>query len=425
MARWLSGKRDSLQLAQKGTCFMKRVSLFIMIVLLGIGAISSLQAQSNPIQNLAVGCIEAFDPAVDYFPVKSQVEYANGLEIEYFNSYKVVRNSLPWPGASDGFEYVLVQCGAPAPEGFGDAQVVEVPSGRVISMSTSQLPQLRDLGLLDQLVGLDTGLYVNTPEVVELIEAGELIEIGSGSGVNVELALAAEPSIIFTYGYGAADFDAYPVLIDAGIPVAINGDWAETTPLGRAEWIKFLAVFYNREAEANAIFEEIESQYQALVALTADLPAEAKPLVLPNAFSTWDEAWNMPGGDSYVAQLLQDSGAQIVLGDSSEVQGQVGSVPFSFEAVYEAGLEAELWLTNEFDLPDIAALLARDERYADFNAVSNGGVYNTDRRVNANGGNDYWETGVSYPHLILADLIAVFHPDLLPEHELMFLRQLQ
>jgi iron complex transport system substrate-binding protein len=52
-------------------------------------------------------------------------------------------------------------------------------------------------------------------------------------------------------------------------------------------------------------------------------------------------------------------------------------------------------------------------------------VYNNDARVNANGGNAYYEEGAAHPSLILADLIAIFHPELLPDHELAFFRRLE
>ena len=137
--------------------------------------------------NLTAACVEDFDPTVDYFPNKVELTDAAGFEVEYFNNYKVVRTLTPYPGAPEPFEYVLVQCGTPAPDGYAGAQMVEVPVDSFVALSTTQLPHLKDLGHLDSLVGMDTYGYqsVNTPEAVAMIEAGEVIEVGSGASINV------------------------------------------------------------------------------------------------------------------------------------------------------------------------------------------------------------------------------------------------
>jgi iron complex transport system substrate-binding protein len=390
----------------------------VMFVLLSLG-VGSAAAQAV---NLTDSCVTNYDPAVDYFPEKSEIDYAANLSIEYFNHYKVVTVSSPWVDADEVFTYALVQCGAPTPEGFAPEQIITVPVSRAVAMSTTYLPHLVALERLEQLIGVDSFMFVNTPDVIELIDAGELVEVGGGAFVNVEVMLDLEPDLVMTYGIGSPEYDAHPVLIDAGIPVALSADWTETSPLARAEWIKFTAAFFNAEASANAVFADMASEYEALVALTASV--EDKPLVLWSAYTTWGEAWFISGGSSYVGQLLRDAGAVQVLGDDPQVVDAVGSVPFSFEVVYDAGLNADVWFANVYAVATLDDVIAQDERYADLAAVQNDAVFNNDARVSANGGVDYFETGVTNPHLILADLIAILHPDLLPDHELIFFRQL-
>ena len=401
----------------------KRYTLVLFFIL--VFSASTL-AQSVTEINLTDSCVQDFDADVDYFPIKSEITHADGLEIEYFNHYKVVTVLKPWPQATENdiFQYVLVQCGTPIPAGFDDAQIIEIPSGDVIALSTTQLPHLAQLGLLDHLIGLDSILYTNTPEVVELIENDALIEVGSGSTINIELVLDAEPDLVMAFAYGNPDWDTHPILLDANIPTAMNSEWVESSPLGRAEWIKFTAVFFNKEAEANAIFDEIVSEYTELTELANSIPVEERPTVLLNIFSPWDEAWNVPGADSYTGQLLRDAGVNYVLNAAEEVQGQTGSVPFDFEVIYDQGLDANYWLTGAFNMRTLNDLLALDERYIDFSAVENNTVFNNNARENANGGNDFYETGVTNPNLVLADYIKVFHPELLPDHELIFLKPL-
>jgi iron complex transport system substrate-binding protein len=376
--------------------------------------------------NLTAGCVENYDPDVDYFPGKISIDHAQGLEVEYFNHYKVVTVTQPWVGATeaDAFVYLLVQCGTPVPEGYPDVALIEIPAGDLIAMSTTYLPPLVEMGLVDHLIGLDSFLYVNTAEIVEKIETGDLIEVGYGPAVNVEMILDADPSLVMVGSGSSREWDAHPVLLEAGVFIAMNGDWIEQSPLGRAEWLKFPALFYSTEAEANALYGEVTDGYESLATLVADMPDSEKPVVLWNSYSSWSEAWDIPGSDSYSRQLLQDAGATVVMGDDPQVQGLSGIVPFDFEIVYEAGLEADVWFPSAFMWYGLSDALAADERYVDFAAFQNNAVYNNNARENANGGNEYYETGATNPHVLLADLIYILHPEQLPDHELVYFRKL-
>ncbi len=376
--------------------------------------------------NLTESCVESFDATVDYFPEKVEPRFSEGWRVSYHNNYKVVDVLTPFPGAADidAFQYVLVQCGTPAPEGFDDALMIEVPSGALIALSTTYVPHLDDLGLLDNLIGMDSGLYVSNSEVVARFAAGDLLEVGSGPSVNVEAILDAEPALVLAFGSGSPDYDTHPTLIEAGVPVVVASDYVEGSPLGQAEWAKFIALFYNREALANEVFEAKAASYADLTALTAALSDAERPAVLWNGYLSYADAWFIPGSDSFAAQYVRDAGGMLVLGDAPETQDTAAGVPFAFETVYEAGLDADIWMPGTFGVTTLMDFVAQDERYADFAAVTNGQVYNFDARENANGGNDYFESGVANPQLVLADLIAILHPDLLPEHELVYFRNL-
>jgi len=398
---------------------------FVLIGVLFFAPLLPLQAQEAPTENLTDSCVSDYDESVDYFPDKTELDYAVGFSVDYFNHYKVVTVSAPFPGAAadDAFQYVLVQCGTPAPEGFEDVPMIEVPVNRFIALSTTQLPHLVNLDALDKLVGLDSFLYVNTPEVRELIDAGGLVEVGNSTNINVEVVLDAEPDVIMPFALGG-DGDAHPILFDAGVFAAIDGSWVETSPLGRTEWLKYIALFFNKEAEAEAVFAQTAADYEALAELAATIPAADRRIILWNRFSYYNDAWNMPGGASYVGQLLLDAGAEFVMSDAPEVQEATGSVQYAFEVVYESGLDADVWLPVGATWNTLDDVLAEDDRYADFSAWQNGEVYNNNGRVNTNGGNDYYESGSANPSLMLADIIAILYPDLLPEHDLLFFKRL-
>ena len=364
--------------------------------------------------NVTEGALAAYVEGMDCFPDKITIEHAVGFTVAYYNAYKVVTVPEAWVGIERPYTYVLYQRGTPAPEGFADATLIAVPIERVISMSTSYLAQLDLLGVVDTLVGADSIAYASTSSVVARAEAGEIIEVGYGSDVNVEQVIDLDPSIVLTYGLGN-EWDSHPKLLEAGVTTVLSAEAREADPLARAEWIKFIALFYNREALANELFEAIGERYQGLVDLAAEV--EDRPTVFLNA--PWGDTWYMAGGQSYVAYLLNVAGADYLWSDDTSPD----TLYLDFETVYDQALEADYWLhTSTWSTLDEA--LAMDERFADFAAFQSGQVYNNNLRTNPSGGNDYWESGVINPDLLLADLIRIFHPELLPDHELVYYQQL-
>lgn len=404
---------------------MRKLSGFVLLLLL-LTTISSTvpvfaQDTGTLESNLTDECVTDYDANVDYFPEKVEINDALNLSVAYFNNYKVVTVTDAFFGA-EPFTYVLVQCGTPAPatdEVPEGSQFVEVPVNEAIAMSTTFLPHFTELGLLDNLVGLDSGLFVNSPEVRELIDAGELVEIGSGAQVNIEVALDTDPDLILANGFDPST-DAFPILIEAGIFTALSADYREASPLGRAEWIKFTGLFFNEEAQAAAAYDEIVTAYNEALELAATVPEDQRPVVLWNSFSSFSDAWLIPGSDTYAGQLIEDAGGVIALGD----EAPDGSAFLSFEVVYNDALDADIWMINAFGVTTREQLIEQDARYADFLPVETGEVWNNNLSVNENGGVNYFELGVTNPQLILQDLVAMFHPDLLPEHEFNFFRRL-
>ncbi|MEJ5240973.1 MAG: ABC transporter substrate-binding protein [Anaerolineales bacterium] len=371
-----------------------------------------------PQNNLTDSCVPegGYDPAVDYFPEKVTITHAQNLSVEYHKHYKVVTIATPWPGATEPIRYALVQCGTPAPEGFRPEEIIEVPVRTIVTLSTTYLPFLDELGVLDRLVAVDDTTYVSNPKVLKMAEEGKLATLGYGAGINVEKALELQPDLIMAYGSGAPEYDAHPVLLKAGLKVALNAEWMDTSPLGRAEWGKYIALFFNKEAAAEALFAETQKKYTELARLTANL-AE-KPSVFAN--TPYQGTWYMPGGRSYVATLFKDAGANYLWADDPST----GSLSLSFEAVFERAKDADFWLNVGF-FSTLEDLKAADPRFVEFAAFQKGNVWNNDAKVTPQGGNDYYETAVAHPELVLADLIKIFHPDLLPDHTLIYYRPLK
>ena len=367
--------------------------------------------------NLTDSCALTYDSTVDYFPEKVELAHTEGFTVEYFNNYKLVTIATPWFGADAPLQYVLVQCGTPAPEDYPDAQVIEIPAQSVVSLSTSFLPHLTSQGVLGKLVAIDTASYTHNQIVIDEVATGEIAEIGGGGSgdVNLEILIDLEPDLVLTQRFSSDD-TTYPAMLQAGLTAVIVPDFLDTSPLGQAEWGKYIALFFNTEGPAQADYTEMAARYDEIAALAAAI--ESRPTVFAN--TPYNDTWYMPGGQSYLAQLLADAGADYLWADDVST----GSLFLDFETVFEQAAEAKYWVNAGFFWQSLDDALAEDERYARFGAFQSGLVYSNNARVNANGGSDYFESGIANPDIILADLVSIFHPELLADHDLVYYRQL-
>jgi len=348
-------------------------------------------------------------------PSKRLLEYSRAFDVSYHSGYKIVTVSRPWPGAVSGFTYLLVQRGMKAPSGVRADRIIEIPVRSIVTMSTSYLPCLEELGVLDTLVAHETFAWVCSEAVNKRIASGTVKEVGGGPAGNVELLIEMDPDLVMTYGMGN-EWDTHPKLEEAGLPYVINAEWNEVTPLSRAEWIKYVSVFFNKEAEANSFFESVEEEYTTLAERAAAAPV--KPSVFAGA--PYQGTWWMSGGGSFAASFYKDAGAAYIWSDDDST----GSLMLDIETVFEKAGTADFWLNTGYwsSLEDVSAA---DERFTKFDAYKTGMIFNNNKRMSAGGGNDYYESGPVNPHKVLADLIAIVHPELIPGHELYYYRKLK
>lgn len=366
-------------------------------------------AEDTSKQATSDDCVETYEEGVDYFPDHLELEDAEGFSIEYHDHYQVLTVEQPFQGANPE-SYVLVKCGTPDPELSGelaDAQLVTVPVQSIYSDSTTHLPAIISLGQLDSLTGVSEGAFVSSGEVINKIDDGSVVEYAKGGAIDTELVVGEGPDVLVTGGAEAAE---YAKLRDSGVPVVANTEWLEATPLARAEWIKFFAAFTGTEAKATEVYAEIKQQYTDVAALAAD----AEPVsVLPGA--DYQGTWYMPAGGSYVGSLILDAGGTYPWADN--LSG--GSLTLDLEEVIDKAADIEIWLINDTSVMAVANLLDAEDRYSNLAAVE-GQVWNATKALGPSGGNDYWESGVQRPDLILSDLVKIMHPDLLPDHEFVY-----
>lgn len=404
----------------------KIVTLLAVLILL---ALPACQAPAQVVETAA--------PAGDTYPLETPTEitypvgeptevpasdaqvtidYARNFTLEYKEGYKLLTVLLPWAGATEPIQYALVPKGQADPGGIDDALIVHTPVESFVSLSTTYLPFLEQIDELSSLVAVDSGAYIYNPEVQNWLKAGTVAEVGSGAVINIESLIDLNPDLIMTSASGFAEYDSHPQLLEAGLKVVINSDYLEQDPLGRAEWGKFIAAFFEKEVEADRLFDETVARYQQAKTLTSYL--STRVTVFTN--TAYEGTWYMPGGESYIAILLADAGADYLFKD---IEGS-GAQPLDFEVVLERAKDADYWI-NVGALNELSALAAMDARYADFKAFQEGKVYTYSKRINASGAVDYFESGAAAPDVILMDLIKAFYPDLLPEHEFFYYQALQ
>jgi iron complex transport system substrate-binding protein len=344
------------------------------------------------------------------------VKYAHGFRIVHRAGYREVSILNRAAGRSDTLRYLLVDSGQTPPAGLAGIPVIHTPVKTMVVLASSHIGLAEFAGAADRITGLGNFQYVNSPIVREGIRAGTVKQVGIDGSTNNELVIAMHPGVMITSTNPDAAFGQYKTISDAGIPVVPDAEWLETTPLGRAEWVKLIGALIDKEDEVGKKFDSVERVYQALAAIGSS--AKIKPSVI--IAMPWKGTWYTPAGESYMAQFLRDAGASY---NWSSTKG-IGSLALNVEAVIPVALKADYWLNAGY-VDSRTDIQAKDPRFAGFRAFQTDSIYNFNKRVNDIGSNDYWESGLVNPQLILADLIRILHPGLLPADTLYYYKQLK
>ena len=346
----------------------------------------------------------------------AKIDYAKGFTIEELeDGIKMLHISSPWPDAGTKFKYALVPRGIKNPKITTEADaVIRIPVERLVVTSTTHIPALEALGVADRLIGFPETKYVSSIQTRKRIDAGEVQELGSNEALNTEMTIAVNPDLVV--GFGIDDQNkAYSAIESAGIPVVYNGDWTEETPLGKAEWIKFFAVFFNMENKADSIFQNIEKEYLSSRELAKT--ARNRPDVLSGAL--YKDIWYLPAGESWAARFIEDANANYLWASS---EGN-GSLSLSLETVLDRGSEADVWISPSQYI-SYEEMLKADEHYLRFKPFRDKKIFTFAQSRGATGGLLYYEMAPSRPDLVLKDLIHIFHPELMPDYEPHFFKPL-
>lgn len=270
---------------------------------------------------------------------------------------------------------------------------------RIVAMSTTHLPMLDVVGVSDRLVGVSGSQYVSDTCVRGRVERGEVIDVGMDAQLNYEVLLSLKPDIVLAY---AVPGTANPVLDrirGAGIPVLMVGEFLESHPLARAEWVKAIGFVAGTDSTAFTFFEGVASRYEGIRA-RVDWSGTS-PSVLFNV--PWKESWWVPGSTGFLCRLLEDAG-----GHCPSAEGIAGSASatVNYERMLEYGMTADFWF-HPGVMGSVEEVKALDGAFGQFPSVMEGRVYNNTARMGVGGGNDFFERGVVEPDVILRDMATI------------------
>ena len=333
------------------------------------------------------------------------VKYANRFSISKHTNYTMLylfgnRNS------QDTTSTFVLYRDSIAPNNLPKATyTIRTPCKKIAALSSIYANMFCELRRITNLEAIDNIDYVNNLQLIIKHKNGALRELAKMPELDIEQTVVLNPDIVFTFGMGDGK-DKNEKLDAAKIAVAVSIDHLEESPLARAEWIKFFAAFVNQSELADSIFRQVENNYFQLKELATKLK------VKPSVFSEikLGDTWYVPGGRSYMAQLMADASADYIWKDDEKF----GSVPLSFEQVFAREKDADFWI-NLSSVTSKKELLEFESRYAEFKAYKLGNLCNNNKYTNDKGYSSYWETGMIFPNRILSDLIQIFHPELREE----------
>ncbi|WP_051289346.1 ABC transporter substrate-binding protein [Chryseobacterium daeguense] len=290
----------------------------------------------------------------------------------------------------------------------------QVPFKKVILLNASMAGYISEIGVEDKVIGVSSPEYIYSEKIQALLKQGKIQNVGSDQKYDVEKILSLKPDAIFTNHIASFD-NTYQLLKNNGIQVIFLDEYMEQKPLEKAAYIKLFGKLFGKEKEANDKYTEVEKNYNDLKQLA--LKAKDKPKVLANEM--YGDVWYLPGGKTSVANFISDANADYILQNNTDEK----AITMSFEEVFAKSPDVKYWI-NAGNHPSKKEMLSMNPFYAKLDVYNNGKIYviTGKERLQAN---DFFESGIVRADLVLKDYIKIFHPELLPDYQLTYLKELQ
>ncbi|SFI67945.1 iron complex transport system substrate-binding protein [Kaistella treverensis] len=289
-----------------------------------------------------------------------------------------------------------------------------LPFQRVILLNASLVGYFTELGLENKIIGVSSPEYIFSEKIHQLLKTGKIQNIGNEQKYDVEKIIALKPDAIFTNYISSFD-NTYDLLRKNGIELIFLDEYLEQNPLEKSKYLLLFGQIFQKQQEAFLAFNQIKTSYDSLKILAKSAPE--KPLVLANEM--YGNQWFLPGGKSGLANFISDANASYINAENSDAN----AVPLSFEEVFAKAKNAEYWV-NVGNHQTKKELLQINPNYMQLPVYNSGKLYTVTGRERGKA-NDYFESGVVRADLVLKDYIKIFHPEVLPEYNLTYLKELK
>lgn len=326
------------------------------------------------------------------------IQYAQGFTVQRFDTYIMVEVRDPWDSTRLLQRYLLVDRTKSVPGGLPKGTIVKVPVKDIVIYTSVHAAIIDQLHETDKVIGVCEPRYMDTPAIQEGIQAGRIADLGGATSPNIEKMIEIGAELVIASPFQNS---SYGPVEKIGIPIIEGADYMEAFPLGRTEWIRFYGLLFGKEEMADSIFKETEQAYLSLKDLTANI--DNRPTVLSE--KKFGSSWYVPSGDSYMAHLIEDAGADYMFKDLPGA----GSTPLAFETVFDKAIHADIWLVKYNQSSEMTYNDLRSEYtpYENFDAFKKKRIYTCNT-----GAVPYYEEFPIHPEYLLKDLIWIFHPEL-------------
>ena len=326
------------------------------------------------------------------------IQYAQGFTVQRFDTYIMVEVRDPWDSTRLLQRYLLVDRTKSVPGGLPKGTIVKVPVKDIVIYTSVHAAIIDQLHETDKVIGVCEPRYMDTPAIQEGIQAGRIADLGEATSPNIEKMIEIGAELVIASPFQNS---SYGPVEKIGIPIIEGADYMEAFPLGRTEWIRFYGLLFGKEEMADSIFKETEQAYLSLKDLTANI--DNRPTVLSE--KKFGSSWYVPSGDSYMAHLIEDAGADYMFKDLPGA----GSTPLAFETVFDKAIHADIWLVKYNQSSEMTYNDLRSEYtpYENFDAFKKKRIYTCNT-----GAVPYYEEFPIHAVYFFFDLIWIFHPEL-------------
>lgn len=336
--------------------------------------------------------------------------YAKNIIVTTHDDYTRIDIKDPWEKNRILQTYILVARNTELPDSMPEGVVIRTPIKSILVYSSVHAQVIKELGHIESITGVCDAQYFTISEISEGLADGSVMNVGTSMSPTIEKIIALAPEAIILSPYQNS---SYGNLSRLEIPIIECADYMETTPLGRAEWIKLFGHLFQEQEKADSIFNKVTNDYNNLKEIASQVTQ--KPKILSE--NIINGTWYVPGGDSYMAKLFTDAGGIYAWSDIKTS----GSIPLDISQVLEKAYDADIWLIKSHDSTfSYPKLKSQNALNAQFKAFQNKNIFfcNTTSTT-------LFQDFPFHPEVLLKEYMAIFHTQLIPDYNTKYFKPLR